>query len=236
MRTARRSWYRLGYAVPAGISLLTECAMAQSPVAIVEDVSSRSAGVELMDYVQAGKRVPLQGSDTLTLGYLRSCWRESIVGGTVTVGLEQSDVSGGTVTRTKEACDSGQIQLTPEQAKQSGAMAFRRVPKAGSDKAAAKEPGLTLYGRAPVFELGRSGQLSIERLDKPAEAVVVDVDDAQLLRGAFLDLARSGTTLAAGGLYRASHGGRQVVFKIAESAAPGATPLVGRLVRFQSPH
>ena len=53
--------------------------------------------------------------------------------------------------------------------------------------------------------------------------------------GAFLDLARSGTTLAAGGLYRASHSGRQVVFRIAETAAPGATPLVGRLVRFQSP-
>jgi hypothetical protein len=86
-----------------------------------------------------------------------------------------------------------------------------------------------------VFELGRSGQLLIERLDQPSEAVVVEVDDPQLLRGTFLDLALSGTTLAAGGVYRASHSGRQVVFKIAESAAPGATPLVGRLVRFQNP-
>jgi hypothetical protein len=216
----------------AAIVLLAQRAAAQAPVAIVEDVKSGSAGVEFMDYVEPGKRVPLQGGDTLTLGYLKSCWRESIVGGTVTVGPEQSDVRGGTVTRTKERCDGGQMQLTPEQAKQSGAMAFRRVPKPGAAKVP-EEPSLTLYGRMPVFELRQAGRLSIERLDQPGEPIAIDVQAHQLVRGAFFDLARSGTSLAAGGLYRASQNGRQVVFRIAESAAPGATPLVGRMVRFQ---
>jgi hypothetical protein len=217
----------------AAIAALAEQASAQAPVAIVEDIKSRSAGVEFMDYVEPGKRVPLQGGDTLTLGYLKSCWRESIVGGTVTVGPEQSDVRGGTVTRTKEQCDSGQMQLTPEQAKQSGAMAFRRVPKPGAAKAM-EEPSLTLYGRMPVFELRQTGRLLIERLDQPGEAIAIDVQAPQLVRGAFFDLALSNRALAAGGVYRASQNGRQVAFKIAESAAPGATPLVGRLVRFQA--
>jgi hypothetical protein len=216
----------------AAVVLLADGASAQAPVAIVEDVKSGSAGVEFMDYVEPGKRVPLQGGDTLTLGYLKSCWRESIVGGTVTVGPEQSDVRGGTVTRTKERCDSGQMQLTPEQAKQSGAMAFRRVPKPGAAKTT-EEPSLTLYGRMPVFDLRQTGRLLIERLDQPGEPIAIDVQGNHLVRGAFFDLAQSNKSLAAGGVYRASQNGRQVVFKVAESAAPGATPLVGRMVRIQ---
>jgi hypothetical protein len=218
----------------AGTLLFAGPGQAQAPVAIVEDVSSRSAGVEFMDYVPVGTRVPLQGNDTLTLGYLKSCWRESIVGGTVLVGPEQSEVKGGTVSRTKEQCDGGQMQLTPEQANKSGAMAFRRPPKLGVGKTAALEPSLMLYGRTPMFELGQSGRLSIERLDQTAAAITIDVAHGQLLRGAFFDLAKTSTLLAAGGVYRASLNGRQVVFKIAASATPGATPLLGRLVRLQS--
>ena len=36
--------------------------------------------------------IKLGPRDTIVLGYLKSCWRETITGGTVTVGAEQSEV------------------------------------------------------------------------------------------------------------------------------------------------
>jgi len=53
-----------------------------------------------------------------------------------------------------------------------------------------------------------------------------------LVRGRFYDLAKSDTALAAGGTYVASLGGRKVAFRIAPDARAGATPAIGRLVRF----
>lgn len=50
-----------------------------------------------MDYVEPGQVIRLGAADGLVLGYLKSCWRETITGGTVTVGTEQSQVAGGEV-------------------------------------------------------------------------------------------------------------------------------------------
>src|SRR5262249_19207601 len=72
-------------------------AWAQAPVAVVEDVSGKTAGVEFMDYVAAGKVIKLGAHDTIVLGYLKSCWRETITAGTVTIGTEQSEVQNGRV-------------------------------------------------------------------------------------------------------------------------------------------
>ena len=175
-----------------------------------------------MDYVLPGKSIRLQSGDTLVLGYLKSCWRESIAGGVVSVGEEQSRVEGGKVTRTKERCDGGRTQLTSEEAKKSGAMAFRRATPAS---------GVTLYGRSPVFELSGAGRLVIERLDKPGERTTVEVKADQLLHRTFFDANKTGTVLTAGGRYRASHNGRQALFTISPGAEAGVTPLLGRLVR-----
>jgi hypothetical protein len=90
-------------------------AQAQVPVAIVEDIESQSAGVELLDYVSAGQVIRLATSDRLVLGYLRSCWQETIIGGTVTVAAEQSEVRDGKIERVKIRCDGAGIQLTFEQ-------------------------------------------------------------------------------------------------------------------------
>lgn len=134
-------------------------------------------------------------------------------------------MDGGEVIRTKEQCDGGRTQLTEEEAKKSGAMAFRR---------AAPNQDLTLYGRSPVFELGRAGQLVIERLDKSGERIVLDMRPDQLLHRAFFDSSKSNILLAAGGRYQVPHAERQLVFRIASAARAGPTPLVGRLVRFQA--
>ena len=58
--------------------LLANPASAQGPVAIVEEIDSKSAGVEFMDYLTAGKTIALASADRLVIGYLKSCWREKI--------------------------------------------------------------------------------------------------------------------------------------------------------------
>jgi hypothetical protein len=62
------------------------------------------------------------------------------------------------------------------------------------------------------------------------------VSEQQLTRGAFLDFAKAGVSLAAGGLYRAKLGEQEIVFKIDPDAKPGAAPLAGRLARLQARH
>ena len=56
-------------------------------VALVE--SSNSASVALMDYVQAGQIIRLGPHETIVLSYMSSCMRETITGGTVTVGTDR---------------------------------------------------------------------------------------------------------------------------------------------------
>jgi hypothetical protein len=218
------------FAVLTGL-LLPQGASAQGPAAIVERVQSKTAGVEFMDYVSPGKVIRLEPGDTLVLGYLASCWRESIVAGTVTIGAQQSTVAQGKVTRTKVSCDGGQMQLTPAEANKSGALSFRAPHK--DRKNGHPDPAVTIYGRSPMFELGRPGTLKIERLDTKSAAIEVTAN--KLVQGTFFDLAGTSHALDAGGLYRVTHSGQQVLFKVDPTAQTGQAPVVGRLVRFP-PH
>lgn len=201
-------------------------ARAQAPVAVVEDVNSKSAGVEFMDYVAPGKVIRLGSADTLMLGYMNSCWQESITGGMVTVGPTQSAVTGGKVQRERTACDGGKMQLSEQQASKSGAVVFRGTPKPGV------QPQLTLYGLSPVVDVKGGGHLVIERLDRPGERLETEVAGHQLFRGSFYDFAKAGQALTAGGVYRASVGARQIVFKVDPEAQAGNGPIIGRLLRF----
>ncbi|MBI5261150.1 MAG: hypothetical protein HY852_04955, partial [Bradyrhizobium sp.] len=64
--------------VVVGVFGLAASAAAQSPVAIVEDVQGKVQGVEFMDYVAPGKVIKLAPQATVVLGYMKSCWRETI--------------------------------------------------------------------------------------------------------------------------------------------------------------
>src|SRR5215475_518582 len=78
-----------------GAGALILSASAQSPAAVVEDLAGSVPGVQFMDYVEPGQVIRLGAHDRIVLGYLKSCWRETISGGTVTVGNEQSEVQRG---------------------------------------------------------------------------------------------------------------------------------------------
>lgn len=199
-------------------------AAAEGPVAVVEDVKGRVAGVEFMDYVAAGKVIKLGAKDSIVLGYLSSCWRETITGGVVVVGEERSTVHAGTIERSKVDCDTGQMQLSERQAKQSAGTVFRGVPL---------RPEFTVYGLSPIIEIKHRGLLILERLDKPGERYEVAIGRDSLVRGKFYDFAKTGKSLAANGVYLAQLGEQKVVFKVDPQAKPGSTPIVGRLVRFE---
>ncbi len=204
-------------------------ALAQAPVAVVEDVRGKPAGVEFMDYVAAGKVIKLGAKDVIVLGYLKSCWRETITGGTVTVGDMQSSVVKGKVERTQVECDAARGKVGAREGTQSAATVFRSFRR---DAAPAKPP-VMLYGQSPVIEVADArGTLAIERLDETAPRIEIGVAGEALVRERFVDLARAGVALVPGGSYAASLGERRVEFKLAPQAAPGAAPLAGRLLRF----
>ena len=214
----------------AGLFGLTAPASAQAPVAVVEEVKGKPAGIEFMDYVTPGKVIKLGPKDTIVLGYMKSCWRETITGGTVVVGAEQSLVHLGKVDRAKVDCDGANQRLTSQEARDSAAAVFRNMTPAQQAITPAR---VTIYGLSPIVEVNGRGKLVIERLDKQGERHDVMVRDKSLLRGRFYDFAKTEKALAPGGVYAASFGGHEIVFKVDPAAKLGATPVVGRLLRFE---
>jgi hypothetical protein len=214
------------------VALTVIPARAQTPVAIVEYVDANSGVVELMDYLSPGRVIQLAASDTVVLGYMKSCWHETITGGTVMIGTEQSEVRHGLLRRKKVLCDGGKMQLTSEQAKHSGGLSIRAPSKKAGGWATLPKPHLVVYGLSPMVQMRGGGQLVFERLDRPGEKIELDIAEHQLLRGLFYDLAKASIVLTAGGLYRASSGDLELVFLVDRGAQPGATPIVGRLLPF----
>jgi hypothetical protein len=210
-------------AVAAAAILFAAPALAQTPVALVEEVRGNPAGVEFMDYVPIGKVIMLGSRDSIVLGYLTSCWHETITGGTVIVGREQSDVHGGKVSRTKVMCDGGQMALTPRQANQSAGT---------SNRDADEESPLTLYGLFPVIEAPAGAALLVVRTDRPGEHHVATLPARPGTRRSFIDFAGVNKTLTAGGTYRASIRSREIVFRIDPGARARGVPIIGRLLRF----
>jgi hypothetical protein len=221
VKTMRRTFLLsvclLGLAVPAA---------AQAPVAVVEDVKGKVAGVEFMDYVAPGKVIKLGPKDSIVLGYMKSCWRETITGGTVVIGEEASLVHGGRIERGAVGCDPGRIQLSEREAAQSAATVVRSM----STGQAGARPPLTLFGASPMVHVKTRGALVVERIDQAGERHEIALRGKALVRGQFYDFARAGTALTPGATYVARLGDRKTLFRIDQQAQPGPTPIVGRLV------
>jgi hypothetical protein len=205
----------------------TTLAAAQAPVAVVEDVQGKVSGVEFMDYVAPGKVIKLGPSALVVLGYMKSCWRETITGvGTIIVGAEESMVHLGDVKAGKVDCDSSHSQLIDREVGESAATVVRSM----SDKNS-KSPRFTIYGVSPVVETTGRGKLVVERVDVKGERYDVDLTPASLVRGKFYDFAKNQTALKPGGIYAASLGARRTVFLVDRRAESGSSPIIGRLVR-----
>lgn len=212
-------------AAVAGFLLASSPAVAAGPVAIIEDVAAATAGVESFQYVDAGRVIDLGQMGRLVIGYLRSCLRERILGGKVTVGTERSRVEGGTVARQRVECDGGKLQLSLEQAGKSAVLVFRKPP-GGAGSGGTTQAAFRIFSTDPLIRLTAAADVvEIERLDRPSAVLRFET------RGGAVDLSRRGAALRPGGLYRARAAGREVVFQVDAQARPGGA-LLGRLVSF----
>jgi hypothetical protein len=210
-----------------GLVALAGSAFAQTPVAVVEDVQGKVTGAEFMDYVAPGKVIKLGAGGMVVLGYMKSCRRETISGiGTVVVGAEESLIHLAEVKAGKVDCDSSHSQLIDRTVGESAATVVRSLD-GKTDNRAAASPRLTLYGTSPMVET----TLVIERLDVSGERYDIDLTPTSAVRGKFYDLAKTGTALKPGGTYSASLGSQRAVFLVDRYAEPGATAIIGRLVR-----
>jgi len=213
--------------VLAGAAAHGAWAQSAAPAALVEDLSASVSGIEAFDYVPAGKRIELGSAGRLVLGYLASCVEETIVGGAVTVGTEQSTVAGGAVQRKTVACAGKPMQLTAEQSGKSGGLVFRRPPSPNTAGGAAPTPDRPrIIPRAgPVVSLPTPGRLTIARVDAKAAPIVLDLPAKPV------DLSKRGVHLAPGGTYRASYGASAIVFELGQQSTAEGSPLA-RLIRF----
>jgi len=195
-----------------------------SPVAIIEDIDAVNAKVSFMDYVNKGQVIELGKSGKLVLGYLDSCRRETITGGTVTIGKLQSNVNKGQLLREDVECDGGNANLSGQQAATSGALAFRGAAK--PDKVGVRKPDLTIYGTAPVVRVQQTNaEITIERMDKRSK------QHSYQMKGKHIDLADEKLSLPLGGTYKiAVKGGKSKTFKVDKYAEMGKISIVSRLI------
>ena len=219
-------------AIALGIGLLALAgpAAAQSPVAVIEDVQGKVTGAEFMDYVTPKTVIKVAAGGSIVISYMKSCQREKISGlGTVIIGSDESFVQFADVKREKTDCDSAQSHATTKATSEAAATVLRSL--ADDKNAAAKiKPQLTIYGSSPVVEAKGKGMLVMERLDIKGEKQQIELNGSQT-KGKFYDFVGANRALAPGGTYAATFGTSKIVFRIDPQAKPGATPIVGRLIR-----
>jgi hypothetical protein len=209
----------------AALTLAAGTAQAQQ-AAVVEDLSGTVAGVEVFDFLNAGKTLTLPAGAKLVLGYMNSCTRETVTGaGTVTIGETGSKVAGAKLQTEQLKCAAAN-QLAQGQAGKSAAMVFRGQPGSGRKRAEIPQPSAVLMYTAPAFQVVTPGQLTIERLDVAETVQVFQVT------GKLFDYGKTGKKLDAGGYYRAELNGKSTIFQISLDAGEGGGPLLLRLVRF----
>lgn len=219
----RSLWFRrASTAAIASAAFWIGSACAGTPVAIIEDVSAPKSKLQAMDYLFEGDSLKLAEGEEITVSYLSSCAIERISGGeaSVSIGADRSTVTGkGRVKRKFVECGGGGISLTRRQSDRAAGVVVR-----GGTTTPAAQPDVTVYSLQPVLKLsGPADTITLERIDG-SEKQVFKVD------GMTLDLATTGTSLVAGGVYRAIVGKREVVFLVAATARATNRNYISRLV------
>lgn len=189
---------------------------AAEPVAIVEEAPEHT-GVLFMDYLAAGHAFELAPQEKLVVNYLKSCLRETIVGGRIVIGFEKSAVKGGQISRDELDCSGRGMKLSPGQSQESGVVVYRETDDFAAIAAS--------YGTQPAFAPIESGQFIIHRVDALETPREVEAT------GSRLDLLALGIALTPGGIYRLRGPTIDFVFAIAPTAKAGDIPLISRLIR-----
>jgi hypothetical protein len=198
--------------------LLPATASAEGPaVAILEEIDGATGQHEAFDELRAGERIELGTNGRAIIGYLGSCARETIEGGVVVVGKDQSQVEGGKVARETVACEATQLVLSEQEAGTSATVVFRGPPWE-------KWVRQVVPSLSPVV-LAHGKTVQIKRLDEDEKLVTLPLKDGHA------DLASEKIVLAPGGYYELTAGKKQIVIKIDPAAEAEPMPVTSRLVR-----
>lgn len=190
--------------------------------AIVEKASGTDSGVRQMDLLVEGQVIKLPKKARIVLGYLQSCVRETITGGTVTIGASKSRVVNGKLETQRVNCDAGQIVRA--ETKEAGEVAGTVFRKGNFARKPLPKPDWVLFGVSPVIRLSKKVKtIRIERLDKIEDILKIPVT------GEWVDFAAAGIRLEPTGTYAVSIGSRPYIIKISPLAEPGA-PMLSRLI------
>ena len=112
-RFPARTVGQLGFATLFAGALAVMPAFAGDAVALIEGLTSPSQRVELMVYAHAGQVIHLSADQTIVLSYRDTCIRETITGGTITIGTGQSEVrSAVSLERVQNSCDLGKVDVS----------------------------------------------------------------------------------------------------------------------------
>lgn len=191
------------------------------PSALVEDITSSRDDVQLMDYLEPGQTIKLSADETIVIGYLLSCVQETITGGTVTIGQDESKVAGGKKESAYVDCDGGPVVAQVGAEQEAGAAAFRNT---SADELQAER---ILFGVSPLVKLSQpTTELEVSRLDTEEAIHRISVN------GSVVDFAKAKISLTPGGTYKAKSGDREVIFKISRLADESVTSPLARLLPF----
>ena len=191
-----------------------------APAAIIEDLSGLDR-LSRLDLLTAGEQIDLRENGRIILGYLRSCWQDTITGGRIVVTMYQSRIDGGSLLRQRVECDSAALARVGSK----GPLIPRAVVPLTDD--ALPKPDIVLFGRSPVvLSNGADRRLTIDRLDASNPPIRLEFVNGRI------DLVDAGIDLNVEGLYRFTTNGASIVLRIDGLAEPGPAPVVGRLLVF----
>jgi len=185
--------------------------------AIVEDISISKIGLLQLDLLKSGTIIEL-GQGKIVLGYLHTCWQDTISFGRVKVGRQRSIVEGGFVSRRRVECDSAVLAKSA------------RSPGTGRGLSAIGRPGnsgtgIILYGQSPIIIAQTpSQQVTIRHANQQTEPVKIQLKNNRI------DTADHGIELLPDARYRATSGTVELEFRIDKLAERGKSPAVGRLL------
>jgi hypothetical protein len=219
----------------AAVTAAPMVAFAADPVALIEEAPENRDDIIFMDFAYPGTQYTLAATETLVLGYMSSCMRETITGGTVKVGADQSEVTGGKVKRETVTCDNKVMDLASNDATEAGVAVFRGYSPKGAGPAPSKSPA-EIQGTVPVLQ----DLVPIIKMRKPPEAdEVFTITKLGSIEGfsvpidkrGIADLRKLGVELEAGERYTIGTQKRTLIVEVSYFAVSGGGPLE-RLIVF----
>lgn len=196
--------------VTSGLVLAAGGALAVGKsVALIEE--STAASVQEFDLFKEGDSFNLSAGETVVIGYMTSCTRETITGGSVTIGAKESDVAGGKVAREEVQCTEPRLELTAAESQEGAVIAFR--------PAGAKKHTFTC---TPLLMRSDKQTLFVEIVEAETGTVVASLQSD----AANIDLAAEKIELQPGRMYHIKRSGyNMIMLEIDKTAKPGGSTL-----------